>query len=570
METVRVWPYFRQKVPPHFLGYLMISKESVVMKNQDFNASEFAYDLGSTAVKSVREKLDSVCTHEKHRIQKSSEHEIVGIKLRLEIQRREWRELRTCLQTRPRNASALFRRGRYCQIIAAFLTIAGVVFAHLTLEPFGLGWESWLFSVGLAIVGGFWAAQVIERYDGTRTLQLVFVAAFLSTLAGLIILAILRGDLLSLNVMTALGTTSPNGDPPSTAEALRFYAGAVPLLRWFFALLTVAMEIGIGAAVVEAEKIDVISQAEAAAACRRIGAIEAEVIELGQRLISLENAPSIFEAEFWRNAHAGILHGVQRGDFDQLRKFGSVLLLTAALAQGVYGQKYQVVVGLDYSTSEKAASYTGATEHEKDVESAARLISRLPPGSHMSVVAITAQSFSRPLNILTAEIPSDPGRLEFVDLISIAKNRLGVQLKIAARTVKPDFQQTDLLGFLAYAGKVLRESPQDHLILVIFSDMRQCSPLLDIETPRFVPVASAIRTVGQNKLFADLRSVEIFVYGVHSVGKTVAYADSLEEFWRAYFKRCGANLRNFSMTRDIANFNTDSRVPEKVKRWGDF
>jgi hypothetical protein len=103
------------------------------------------------------------------------------------------------------------------------------------------------------------------------------------------------------------------------------------------------------------------------------------------------------------------------------------------------------------------------------------------------------------------------------------------------------------------AGMSFRNTPHMRHVLVIHSDMRQSAPPLDIEHVRAVPVAASLATVDRQRLFADLSGVEVFIYGVHAVGKDIAYWQSLRDFWVAYFERCHATVRAFSMMRDSPN-----------------
>ena len=160
---------------------------------------------------------------------------------------------------------------------------------------------------------------------------------------------------------------------------------------------------------------------------------------------------------------------------------------------------------------------------------------------------------ARPLILMTGEIPKSPGTLREYDRIVAARNRLAARLRHVGPSIKPDYQTTDILGFLMAAGMELGNTPYLRRVLVIHSDMRQSTPPLDIERVQVVPVAAALATVDRQHLFADLSGVEVFIYGVHAVGKDVAYWQSLRDFWTAYFERSHATLRAFSMMRDTPN-----------------
>lgn len=209
---------------------------------------------------------------------------------------------------------------------------------------------------------------------------------------------------------------------------------------------------------------------------------------------------------------------------------------------------------MEFSKSELDKHKPHGTPHDQDIEAAARVISRLTPGAHIDVFAITDQSFARPVSLLTGLIPTEPGPLRFIDQIQISRNRLAAQLRTAAQSVKPDFQQSDVIGFLVLAGQIMRTRDGRHAV-VVFSDMRNFTRELDIESPAVVPVATALQRVKQQNLIADLKDADVFVYGVHAGGKNIKYASSLEQFWRAYFIAAGAHLRVFSMFRDAPDLS---------------
>lgn len=210
---------------------------------------------------------------------------------------------------------------------------------------------------------------------------------------------------------------------------------------------------------------------------------------------------------------------------------------------------------MDYSATSKATSYDGKAAHGQNIEAAAHIVASLPAGSRVTVSAISDQSFARPLVLMTGNIPNCPGKLREYDQIVAARDRLATTLRHVGPSIKPDYRTTDLLGFLISAGMAFRNTPHMRHVLVIHSDMRQSAPPLDIEHARVVPVTEALATVDRQHLFAELPGVEVFIYGVHAVGKDVAYWQSLRDFWTAYFERCHATLRAFSMTRDTPDLS---------------
>jgi hypothetical protein len=171
------------------------------------------------------------------------------------------------------------------------------------------------------------------------------------------------------------------------------------------------------------------------------------------------------------------------------------------------------------------------------------------------VSAISDQSFARPFVLLSGTIPDTPGQLREYDEIAASRHRLAASLRRIARTTAPNFPSTDILGFLMATGLAFEHTPQMRHVLTMHSDMRQSAAPLDIEHAAVVPVKAALATVEREHLFANLAGVDVYLYGVHAVGKDVRYWQSLREFWTAYFDRCHANVRAFSMTRETPDFN---------------
>lgn len=529
---------------------------------QQIDYADLALELGVSAAKKVTGELAAICSREKSRIEKRNVPAINGFKMRLGFLKGERDELRVAL-LRPQSPLALSHRRRYNFVFAVFLGLASLVLGQLTLGVFGLGWESWLLSAAFAAVGGFWTEVILEWYYGRPIVRAAFVGVLLTSLAGLTLLAVLRGDVLGLQFRTALNGLAPGEDTSAevSAQALSFYADAVPKLKWLFALLTLGSDVGMGLAVFQARRIDITSRTEADQALRRIREIETEVSELVGRLTALQNEPEAFEQEFQRNVLVGFLEGAQRSHAGWVGRTLAIVLLGAALAHRGVAQPVYVVEGLDFSKSEIGKGY-GGTEHEKDIGAAADIILHLPPGARVKVVGITDASFSNPLVLLTGQVPSNRGALGFIDQIQIAKIRLASQFRKAIQSAPANFQQTDVLGFLNLASQVFLEAPHVKPVLVMFCDMRHSLAPVNIEGVKVIAPA-ALATVERQHFIADLKGVDVYAYGVHAGKKDLPYWQSLREFWSGYFAKSGANLRAFSIVREVPDFSATSKMVRK-------
>jgi hypothetical protein len=347
------------------------------------------------------------------------------------------------------------------------------------------------------------------------------------------------------------------GESGSTTDsALTFYASAAPKMRLFLSLLSLSLELAAGLALHEVRTALKARRCQPSPEGRRLEIVEQQIGHTEANLTFLRNQPQAFEFEFRRDFCIGLLDGAARHARTN-RQWPATVAFLAILAVGstLHGQSIDFLEGLDYSATSKAMSYDGNAAHAQNIQAAVRIIGNLPAGSRVTVSAISDQSFARPLIMMTGEIPSTRGKLREYDQIVATRNHLAARLRQVAPSIKPDYQTTDILGFLIAAGMAFQNTPHMRHVLTIHSDMRQSAAPLDIEHTLVVPVAAALATIDERHLFADLSGVDVFIYGVHAVGKDVAYWQSLRDFWTAYFERCHANLRAFSMARETPNLS---------------
>jgi hypothetical protein len=275
----------------------------------DFNPIASAHTIGQKVAKNAAKELATICCQEMLRIQNTNAPMILTLTLLLESLYRELQELRAKLHLICPTPRALVSRRRYHMCIATLFTIAGLISSRFSLAPFGIGWEIWIFSSALALTGAFWTDVILQRFHAKRAVEIMFVAAFVASIAGLLALASLRGDIVLFLVRNAIDGANQSPDVPgmNPADAAKFYAAAAHKLQWFFTLLTVAMELGAGLAIFDVRNADVSSLAEAEKIAKRIAEIESEMIPLAGRRAVLQSEPAVFEAEFRRNAHAGFI-----------------------------------------------------------------------------------------------------------------------------------------------------------------------------------------------------------------------------------------------------------------------
>jgi hypothetical protein len=507
---------------------------------------EEAYRLGEGAIKQAMDQLAELVYWEKRGAQLMNEPEITQLKARI-ASLFEHRQplLELARHSIPGDLATLRRRRWYYWAIAFFLATAGVFLAHLTLAPFALGWEVWPLSAAVAIVVAWWVDRTLEKFDNPAVVRVTCVVALSVSLAGVFLMALLRGDILLMYLKGLM-----DAETPGTADS--FYQSAIPKLRILMGLLALAMELGVGMAAHEARKLAlaICCRQDAERARKEALTLDDHLGALAHRHVYLENEPGIIEAHAKRNFLLGVFDGLKRNGLVHLMLIVSLLLsLQPTLLLG--GDRTCDVIGLDLSLSEATTGYDGTTDYEKNMDAVARFISLLPVDSSFTIMAITDESFQRPYTLLSGQIPASSGPLQFYDQVAAKKRQIAAEVRRLGRSLKPTYQMTDVLGAVIAAGDVLRHSPAESKRLVLFSDMRHYTQEIDIEHPIKIVVPQTLARVQQYNLLADLRGIDVYVLGVDGANKSACYWESLREFWVNYFKKAGADLKTFSMSRDL-------------------
>lgn len=474
------------------------------------------------------------------------------------------KELKEQLRHAPEGDLANAGRERWFYAgIALVLIVAGVALAEFTVVPFGMGREAWALCVGLGLVTPFLVDVNLEQFSSRTVIRIVSLVALMSGLAGLIVLAFLRGDILAFYLHTSV-SADPSNTLQYASAATHFYTHAIPLLRVSLAALAVAMELGSGMAIFEFRKRDPLPQQQVADLRKELEEVENELADIIARVTQLEEDPVVIEALFWRNFNLGFLESIKRHTtllpvmllcgiffgFAALPNAHAQILPQNPSQTYASSHRRREVIELDRTLSVAAQGYDGESEYEKDANGVCATIERAAPGSQITVLGITDQSFSRPDMLLNAAVPRSAGPLLFQNRIVLAKANLVRQFKRAS-SGKPRFPQTDIFGALVLAADMLREGSGAPKTLIVFSDMRNSADGIDLERPSTVPIQEALRQAERQDLVAPLSGVDVYVLGVDGEGKSVAYWQSLKHFWEAYFRKTGAVLREYSALRDF-------------------
>lgn len=208
-------------------------------------------------------------------------------------------------------------------------------------------------------------------------------------------------------------------------------------------------------------------------------------------------------------------------------------------------QSLNMVVAIDLSKSVGTKGPDGRTDFEKNVEAVDKILSEVPADSRVTVIGITDRSFSEPYVLLSARIPADSGY--FGERLAAAHRQLLQAWHTRSGPLQPKFESSDIFGMFSLAAEILRSDPAaKRKLLVIFSDMRQHTVELDLETS-----VREFGTVGRRVAALDLTGVDVHILGVDGAGKNIQYWEGLREFWRRYLVAAGASLGNYSTLREM-------------------
>jgi hypothetical protein len=308
------------------------------------------------------------------------------------------------------------------------------------------------------------------------------------------------------------------------------------------------MEIAAGLAVYEARRHGRTSTDDPIALERSLAEVRRKLLERTHDIKRLENEADEWANRFWRDFHRSMLNGVTRNG---PRGLSAVLLCISllVLACAAAAEPLNLVIAIDLS-----ASVTGAkgpdnkTEFDKDVAGVRRLLAAAPAGAKITVIGITDRSFSQPYVLLAAQLDGDEGY--FHERLASGRRQLVQEWQKRCADLATRFLRTDLVGALIVAAQLLHVGNRRN-VLVIFSDMRQDAPGLNLDGMSVVNVKAAMANVQKDNLVPDLKGVEVYALGVDAAGKQVPYWQSLRAFWAEYFTKAGASLPTYTIFRNV-------------------
>jgi hypothetical protein len=510
------------------------------------------WHLGTAGVEKIVENVEKYCACEERRINLTNRGSILRSKAEFSFLVEEERRLADRLRNEPPAGDLrhLRRRAIYYCAITAVLTVAGFVLTLLAFDPFRLGWKAWVYCVGIAIVTPFLVEKVLEHWNCERLIKTMAAIGCAAALASLMILAVIRGNLLAAEgtsnepAVTIDDSSPPPAQPPAQND---FYAKTVPLLRWAMVLLALSMELAAGLALHKAWHSRPDNSEDWKALRNDLIETRARMSMLVAEISGLEDEAGIFAAAFWRDFYRALLTNAARNAMTKLLclVIGIVLLPYAHAASPKH---LDLVIAVDLTQSVSVAGPDETSEFRKNIDGVTGVLAQIPAGAHVTVIAITDRSFAQPYILLSASVSPDAGY--FGERLGAARNQLVTRWRARSLRLNPDSRSTDVFGAVLLASQIFSESPStDRRMLVLFSDMRNSTPELNLE--RFQVLAHAASSLPPGIVHADLRSVEVYALGVDGANRSTLYWQDVQQFWVEYLSGCGAGVKSFSVLRDV-------------------
>lgn len=505
-----------------------------------------AQQLGAGGVDNLVANAERVCGYEQRYIALSNEHEIAGLELEFNVLLGEEQRIETQLRSAPVLGSSLRLRLRaiYYWAVAALLLAAGLALVVYTLAPFRIGFVGWIIAAGVAVVTPFLVDKAIESHN--LLVKIVTFAAAPVAVACMMFFADVRGNVLDEQLRANEEQAVVIDAQPAAQSESTFYEKSSRSLHLALILLAFAMEIGAALALHEARRHVPDTSEDWKGLRRELAAIRQRKSEIVRVVVNLRNQPGIFAARFWSDFYRAMLVNAVR------KSLMKILLVAlgctfAAIPRARAQVREDWVIAIDLTASVSVSGPDSKSEFQKNVDGVARVLGQAPANSRISVIGITDHSFAQPYILLSARVGADAGY--FGERLAAARNQLVRTWKLKSAHLDPGFHRTDILGALELASQIFAGQPGSaKRVLIIFSDMRQNTPELNLESPSLAPEFSAVAQ--RCEPLPSLRGAQVAALGVDGAGKSTAYWESLRTFWKDYLSHAGAELKNFTTLRE--------------------
>jgi hypothetical protein len=520
------------------------------MNTTHFEPESIAQQLGTGGVDNLVTNAELVCTNEQRRIQLSNEGSILSLQAEYQALLTEERRLETLLLSAPPSGDMrrLRRRAVYCWLLTAILTLSGLAFMMLTLAPFRMGWMSWLFAIGIAGLTPFLVEKLLEK--SVVLVKVLNALATIAAVAGLMLLAEVRGNLLEQQLRQDQDQAVVIDDAaPASDSGNSFYEKSERLLELAMLFLAFSMEVGAGLALLEAWRSSPGNSEDWKALRRELAEFRSRKSAIVRTVVDLRNEPGIFVARFWRDFYRAMLSNGVRSAMTKFLVLAFVIFIGSAARVNAQ-DRLDLVIAVDLTQSVGVVGPDGKTEFQKNIEAVSRLLAQVPAGARVTIIGITDHSFAQPYILMSARTSADPGY--FGEHLKNGRRQLVRAWDTRSSRLNSKFPRTDILGALRLAGQIFAQEPRNATRnLIIFSDMRQNTKELNLESSQVVEPRSA--AAADRGPVAELRNIQVFICGADGADRSPVYWQTLRMFWVNYFRNVKVDLRGYSVLRELPN-----------------
>lgn len=202
---------------------------------------------------------------------------------------------------------------------------------------------------------------------------------------------------------------------------------------------------------------------------------------------------------------------------------------------------------------------SGSTLHDRgnynnDLDT---LVNQVKPGDRFLVSTIHGKTMINFVPVIDRTVPSyDPifdNELAYANTFAITKKLLKASIK-SPMTTSGQSDKTEILDCFKVAEERFKSWPSKK-ILVIFSDMLECSSNMDLEkqVPDSAFIEKKLRQLEKEGRIAQLHGVEVIVAGAGGNGtRDSNHYRAVEKFWRAYIAKTGGQLVSYSHYLDLS------------------
>ena len=172
----------------------------------EFNEHGVGHEIGTEAAEHGERHAAEYCTRERQRIELANQPKTLALRAKIAALQESARDLEERIQKAapPSEARERKRKMLFYWSVAVLLSIAAFVFSVIAFDPFRLGWKAWLYCAGIAVVTPFLVEKILDAWASPKLVKILATVACVAAVTSLILLAVIRGDLLTEQIANAV------------------------------------------------------------------------------------------------------------------------------------------------------------------------------------------------------------------------------------------------------------------------------------------------------------------------------------------------------------------------------